>query len=86
MMSNLFNGQWTTDKNEGKYRHMSVIPFPVCEYAANHCREGRRLENISNYIGGRWLKKINEQAELGVPHSKCKLSGPDQNVLFASWR
>ena len=56
MMSNLFNGQWTTDKNERKYRHMSVITFPVCEYAVNHCREGRRLGNISYYKEGRRLK------------------------------
>ena len=27
------------------------------------------------------LHKEREQAELGVPHSKSKLSGPDQNVL-----
>ena len=55
-MSYLNKGQWTNDKNKRKYRHMSVIPFPVCEYAANHCREGRRLGNISNYIEGRRLK------------------------------
>ena len=34
MTSYLFNGQWTTDKNERKYRHMSIIPFPVCAYGA----------------------------------------------------
>ena len=56
MTSYLFNGQCTTDKNERKYRHMLVIPFPVCEYAANHYREGRRLWNISNYIEGIRLK------------------------------
>ena len=50
MTSYLFNGQWTTDKNERKYRHMSVIPFPVCEFAANHCREGRRLGKIEIFI------------------------------------
>ena len=37
---------------------MSVIPFPVCKYAANQCREGRRLENITNYTEGRQLKMI----------------------------
>ena len=42
MTSYLFNGQWTTDKNERKYRHMSIIPFPVCAYAAIHY-EGRLL-------------------------------------------
>ena len=47
---------------------MSVIPFPVCEYAANHCREGRRLGNISNYIEGRQLKNN----KLGL--SSAKLS------------
>ena len=52
MTSYLFNGQWTTDKNERKYRHMSIIPFPVCAYAAIHY-EGRRLEN-------KWEKKINK--------------------------
>ena len=56
MPSYLFNGQWTSDKNERKYRQMSVIPFPVCEYAANHCREGRRLGIILDYIGGRRLE------------------------------
>ena len=40
---------------------MSVIPFPVCEYAANHCREGRQLGNISNYIEGRQLKNENKK-------------------------
>ena len=32
MTSFLIYGQWTTDKNERKYRHMSIIPFPVCAY------------------------------------------------------
>ena len=41
-----------------KYRRMSIIPFPVCENAANHFREGRQLENISNYTEGRQLKII----------------------------
>ena len=40
MTSYLFNGQWTTDKNERKYRHMSIIPFPVCAYAAIHYKNG----------------------------------------------
>ena len=34
MTSYLFNGQWTSDKNERKYGHMSIIPFAVCAYAA----------------------------------------------------
>ena len=55
MTSYLFNGQWTTDKNERKYRHMSVIPFPVCAYATVHYK-GRWLENISNYVEGRQLR------------------------------
>ena len=42
MTSYLFNGQWTTDKDERKYGHMSTIPFPVCAYAAIYY-EGRRL-------------------------------------------
>ena len=50
MMSYLFNGQWTTDKNERKYRHMSIIPFPVCAYAAIHY-EGRQLENKIRQAG-----------------------------------
>ena len=33
-MSYLFNSQWTTDTNERKHRHMPIIPFPVCAYAA----------------------------------------------------
>ena len=44
MTSYLFNGQWTADKNERKYRHMSVISFPVCAYAAIHYEEGRQKE------------------------------------------
>ena len=36
------NSQWTTDKYDRKYRHMYIIPFPVCAYAAIHY-EGRRL-------------------------------------------
>ena len=49
---------------------MLVIPFPVCQYAANHCREGRGPENILNYKEGRGLKnkikwnKIQAGAEL----------------------
>ena len=35
---------WTKLNNERKYRHMSIIPFPVCAYAAIHY-EGRRLMN-----------------------------------------
>ena len=44
MTSYLFNGQWTTDKNERKYKYMSIIPYPVCAYAAIHYA-GRRLMN-----------------------------------------
>ena len=44
MTSYLFNGQWSTDKNERKYRHMSIIPYPVCLNAAIYY-EGRRLMN-----------------------------------------
>ena len=29
---------------------------------------------------------IKKQAELGVPHSKSKLSGPDPNVIYVSLR
>ena len=45
-MSYLNKGQWTNDKNNRKHRHMSVIPFPVCEYAAIHYKDGRRLEEM----------------------------------------
>ena len=44
MTSYPFNGKGTTDKNEKKYRHMSIIPFPICAYAAIHY-EQRRLMN-----------------------------------------
>ena len=44
MMSYLFNGQWTTDKNERKYRHMSIILFPVCAYAAIHYKERQLID------------------------------------------
>jgi len=41
---------------------MSVIPFPVCEYAAILYKDGRRLGKTENCIGGRQLrmKKQNE--------------------------
>ena len=35
---------------------MSVIPFPVCEYAAIHYKDEGRLENFSNYIEERRLR------------------------------
>ena len=31
-------------------------------------------------------RKQKKQAELGVPHSKSKLSGPDHNVIYVSLR
>ena len=34
---------------------MSVILFPVCEYAAINQKDGRRLENFQNYIEGKRL-------------------------------
>ena len=45
-MSYLNKGQRTNDKNKRKYRHMSLLPFPVCEYAAIHYKNGRRLEKL----------------------------------------
>ena len=45
MTSCLFNGQWTTDKNERKYRHMSVILFHVCAYAAIHYKERQQMDD-----------------------------------------
>ena len=47
--SYLSKGHWTNDKSKRKYRHMAVFPFPVCEFAAIHYKDGRRLENTSNY-------------------------------------
>ena len=44
MTSYLFIGQWTTDKNERKYRHMYTIPFPVCTYAAIHDEERGQID------------------------------------------
>ena len=45
MTAYLFNGLWTNDKKERKYRHMSAIPFPVCEYATIHYEERRQIDN-----------------------------------------
>ena len=45
MTSCLFNSQSTTGKNERKYRHMFVIPFPVCAYAAIHYRQIRQMDD-----------------------------------------
>ena len=66
-MSYLNNGQWANDKNERKYRHMLVIPFPVCEYAAINYKDGRRLEKCSNYIERRRLRiKWNRIKEINI--------------------
>ena len=51
---------------------MLVIPFPVCEYAANHCREGRRLGNISNYIEGTRLKNKRKEKKRKKKKEKRK--------------
>ena len=45
MTSYIFNGQWLTDENERKYRHMTVIPFPVCAYAAIHFEERQQMDD-----------------------------------------
>ena len=45
MKSYLFYGQWTTDKIKRKHRHMSIIPFPVCAYAAIHYRQRRQMDD-----------------------------------------
>ena len=55
MKSYLFNGQWTTDKIERKYRHMSVIPFPVCAIATISYKE-RRQNALMKYLEGRRLE------------------------------
>ena len=41
----LFNGQWITDKNERKHRHMSVILFPVCAYGTIHYEERQQMDD-----------------------------------------
>ena len=38
-------------------RHMCVISSPVCEYAAIHYKDGRLLDNFSNYSDRRRLSK-----------------------------
>ena len=45
MTSYLFNGQGRTAKNERKYRHMSVIPFPVCAYAAIYYKDRQKMDD-----------------------------------------
>ena len=44
IMSYLSSGQWTTDKNWGKYWNISVIQYPIRAYAVVHCR-GRQQMN-----------------------------------------
>ena len=44
--SYLDKGPLTNDKNRRKNRQVSIIPFPVCEYAAIHYKDGRRLEEL----------------------------------------
>ena len=41
----MVNGQWTTDKNERKYRHMCIIPTPVCAYAVICYEERREMDD-----------------------------------------
>ena len=55
-MSYLSKGQWKNDKNMRMYDHKLVIPFPACEYATIPYKDGRRLENLSNYIERRRLR------------------------------
>ena len=45
MMSYIFNGPWTTDKNLRKYGHISIILYPVCAYAAIHYKERRLMDD-----------------------------------------
>ena len=60
MTSYLFNGQWTTDKNERKYRHMSIIPFPVCAYAAIYYGRWRVLVvfELKNTVGQTYKQEM----------------------------
>ena len=41
----LFNGQWITDKNERKDRHMFIITFPVCVHAAINYPDRWQMDN-----------------------------------------
>ena len=43
-MSLPYEGQFKTDRYDRKLPHMSIIPFPVCAYAAINYINGRRLE------------------------------------------
>ena len=45
-MSLPYDGQFITDIYNRKLAHMLIIPFPVCEYAAIHYKNGRRLEKL----------------------------------------
>ena len=47
-------------KNKRKYKHMSVILFPVSMPQLIK-KNGRRLENFQNYIEGRSMKKNREK-------------------------
>ena len=59
-MSYLINGQWTAVKNKRKYRPMSVLPFPVCAYAAIHYKERQQL--------GNWILKKEEDWKYNKIH------------------
>ena len=56
-MSYLEKGQRTNDRNTRKYTHVSINPFPFCEYAAIHYKDGRRLEKL-------YTRKMNNKIKL----------------------
>ena len=75
----------------------SVFPLPVrgSESVVPQSKEHRQYtaavdyftlnkheENFIYFLN--LCRNILEQAELGVPHSKSKLSGPDQNAILVS--
>ena len=43
------------DKNERKYKHMSIILFPVCAYVTIHYRQRQQIDD-SIYLEGRRLE------------------------------
>ena len=72
MMFCLFNGQLTTDKNERKYTHMSIIIFPVCVYAAIHYKQRRQMDDSINWKEVNYKMRWSEIEEKKIKWNKIK--------------
>ena len=68
----LFNGQWTNDENDKKYRDMSVILFSVCAYAAIHYKQRRQMDDSINWKEVNYKMRWSEIEEKKIKWNKIK--------------